>query len=141
MALSLTKSNELHQIYDIKIVIIDKSIKFTIKNKIIKPNKPIIKYNEKNKKLFLFDDNYENLEKQLNQLYINLKQYDIILNLLNFFESIILSKNITNNKKNILIIKLLIINLDINNCIFIVYSIKYEINLDKPINNYNFKDS
>ena len=57
MALSLTKSNELHQIYDIKIVIIDKSIKFTIKNKIIKPNKPIIKYNEKNKKLFLFDDN------------------------------------------------------------------------------------
>ena len=51
ITLPLTKSDEFPQIYDITIYNIDKKIKYTIKNKIINPNKPIIKYNEKIKKI------------------------------------------------------------------------------------------
>ena len=165
MALSLAKPEELPQIYYIMIHNSDKNIKPIIGNKIIEPNKPQIKYDEKIipfrpvyklekiKELFLLEDNYEELEKYLKQLYMNLvefsqnKKYNELLNLLNYFETIILSKEISNNIINTSFMKLFINFLDINNdkirirsCSIIAYLIRYATNMDSSLDKYNLTE-
>ena len=166
MAISLSKPDELPQIYYIMIHNSDKNIKPIIGNKIIEPNRPQIKYDEKMipikpiykldkiKELFLLEDNFDELEKYLKQLYINLvefsqnKKYEELLNLLNYFETIILSKEISNNIINTSFMKLFINFLDINNdkirirsCSIIAYLIRYATNMDTSLDKYNLTES
>ena len=75
-------------------------------------------------------------------------KYDELLNLLNYFETIILSKDISNNIINTPFMKLFIDFLDINNdqiritaCSVIAYLIRYATNMDKSLDNYNLTES
>ena len=144
----------------------DKNIKPIIGNKIIEPNQPRITYNEllipfkpvykieKIKELVMFPENFDELEKYLKQIYVALhefnqnKKYDELLNLLNYFETIITYKEISNNIINTLFIKLFIDFLDINNdqirirsCSIIATLIRYATNMDKSLDEYNLAES
>ena len=166
MAISLAKPDELPKIYNIMMHTSDKNIKPIIGNKIIEPNQGPITYNEKLipfkpiykidkiKELVKYQDNFDELEKYLKQIYINLvefnqkKKYDELLNLLNYFETIILSKEISNNIINTLFIKLFIDFLDINNdqirirsCSIVATLIRYATNMDKSLDDYNLAES
>ena len=166
MAISLAKPDELPKIYNIMMHTSDKNIKPIIGNKIIEPNQGPITYNEKLipfkpiykidkiKELVKYQDNFDELEKYLKQIYINLvefnqkKKYDELLNLLNYFETIILSKEISNNIINTLLIKLFIDFLDINNdqirirsCSIVATLIRYATNMDKSLDDYNLAES
>ena len=166
MQISLAKPEEIPQIDSIMVHNSDKNIKPIIGNRIIEPNKQPIKYDEKLipfkpiykidkiKELLLFEDNYDEIEKYLKQLYLILidftqkKKYDELLNLLNYFETIILSKEISNNIINTPFVKLFISFLDINNdniriraCNIIAYLIRYATNMEKSLDNYNLTES
>ena len=166
MAISLAKPDELPKIYNIMMHATDKNIKPIIGNKIIEPNQPQITYNEKLipfkpiykiekiKDLVIYPENIDELEKYLKQIYLILvsfnrdKKYDELLNLLNYFETIITSKEISNNLINTLFIKLFIDFLDINNdqirirsCIIIACLIRYATNMDKSLDEYNLAES
>ena len=166
MAISLAKPDELPKIYNIMIHNTDKNIKPIIGNKIIEPNQPRITYNEllipfkpvykieKIKELVIFPENFDELEKYLKQIYVSLfefnqkKKYDELLNLLNYFETIITYKEISNNIINNLFIKLFIDFLDINNdqirirsCSIIATLIRYATNMDKSLDEYNLAES
>ena len=166
MALSLAKPDELPKIYNIMMHASDKNIKPIIGNKIIEPKKEIDTYDEKMipfkpiykidkiKELLLYEDNYDELEKYLKQLYITMvefnqkKKYDELLNILNYFETLILSKEISNNIINTLFIKLFIDFLDINNdkirirsCSIIAHLIRYATNMEKSLDQYNLTES
>ena len=166
MAISLAKPDELPQIHCIMIHNSDKNIKPIIGNKIIEPNQPQRTYDqnlipfkpvyklEKIKELLMYEDNFEELEKYLKKLYLSLvefsqnKKYDELLNLLNYFETIILSKEISNNIINTTFVKLLIDFLDINNdkiriksCSIIAFLLRYATNMDKSLDSYNLTDS
>ena len=166
MAISLAKPDELPKIYNIMMHASDKNIKPIIGNKIIEPNQGPAGYNEKLipfkpiykidkiKELVKNPENFDELEKYLKQIYINLvelnqkKKYDELLNLLNYFETIILSKEISNNIINTLFIKLFIDFLDINNdqirirsCSIIASLIRYATNMEKSLDEYNLAES
>ena len=165
MAISLAKPDELPQIYNIMVHNSDKNIKPIIGNKVIEPNRQQIKYEEKlipfkplykmdKIKELLLEDNYEDLEKYLKQLFQTLidfnekNKFDELLNLLNYFETIILSKEISNNIINTPFIKLFISFLDIGNdqirirsCSIIAYLIRYATNMEKPLDDYNLTES
>ena len=166
MAISLAKPDELPKIYNIMVHNTDKNIKPIIGNKIIEPNQPRITYNEllipfkpvykieKIKELVMFPENFDELEKYLKQIYVALhefnqnKKYDELLNLLNYFETIITYKEISNNIINTLFIKLFIDFLDINNdqirirsCSIIATLIRYATNMDKSLDEYNLAES
>ena len=166
MALSLAKPDELPKIDNIMMHASDKNIKPIIGNKIIEPNKEIVTYDEKLipfkpiykidkiKEILLYGDNFDELEKYLKQLYLTLvdfsqkNKYDELLNILNYFETIILSKEISNNIINTLFIKLFIDFLDINNdkirirsCSIIAHLIRYATNMDKSLDQYNLTES
>ena len=166
MQISLAKPDELPQIYIIMVDNSDKNIKPIIGNKVIEPNRQHIKYDEKLipfepiykidkiKELLLIEDNFDEIEKYLKQLYGNLidfsqkKKYDELLNLLNYFETIILSKEISNSIINTPFVKLFINFLDINNdkirirsCSIIAYLIRYATNMEKSLDNYNLTES
>ena len=166
MAISLAKPDELPKISNIMIHASDKNIKPIIGNKIIDPNQTPTKYNEKLipfkpiykidkiKELVLYQENFDELEKYLKQIYISFvelnqkKKYDELLNLLNYFETIILSKEISNNIINTLFIKLFIDFLDINNdqirirsCSIIASLIRYATNMEKSLDEYNLAES
>ena len=144
----------------------DKNIKPIIGNKIIEPNKLQIKYDEKLiplkpiykidkiKELLLVEDNFDELEKYIKLLYIYLidfnqkNKYDKLLNLLNYFETIVLSKEISNDIINTAFVKLFIIFLDINNDqIYIraysitAYLIRYATNMETSLDNFNLTES
>ena len=166
MQISLAKPEEIPQIDSIMVHNSDKNIKPIIGNRIIEPNKQPIKYDEKLipfkpiykidkiKELLLFEDNYDEIEKYLKQLYLILidftqkKKYEELLNILNYFETIILSKEISNNIINTPFVKLFISFLDINNdniriraCNIIAYLIRYATNMEKSLDNYNLTES
>ena len=166
MQISLAKPEEIPQIDSIMVHNSDKNIKPIIGNRIIEPNRQIIKYDEKLipfkpiykidkiKELLLFEDNYDEIEKYLKQLYLILfdfsqkQKFDELLNLLNYFETIILSKEISNNIINTPFVKLFISFLDINNdsiriraCNIIAYLIRYATNMEKSLDNYNLTES
>ena len=166
MAISLAKPDELPQIYSIMVHNSDKNIKPIIGNKIIEPNRQPIKFDEKLipfkpiykidkiKELILVEDNFDEFEKYLKLLYNYLiefnqkNKYDELLNLLNYFETIVLSKEISNNIINTAFVKLFISFLDINNdqiriraCSIIAYLIRYATNMETSLDSYNLTES
>ena len=166
MAISLAKPDELPKISNIMMHNSDKNIKPIIGNKIIEPNQIPVSYDEKMipfkpiykidkiKDLIVYQNNFDELEKYLKQIYIifvdfNQKnKYDELLNLLNYFETIVLSKEISNNIINTLFIKLFIDFLDINNdkirirsCSIIASLIRYATNMEKSLDEYNLAES
>ena len=166
MQISLAKPDELPQINCIMVHNSDKNIKPIIGNKIIEPNRQPIKYDEKLipfklvykidkiKELVLFEENNDEIEKYIKQIYIYLiefsknNKYDELLNLLNYFETIILSKDISNNIINTPFVKLFINFLDINNdkirirsYSIIAYLIRYATNMEKSLDEYNLTES
>ena len=141
MQISLAKPDELPQIYCIMVHNSDKNIK------------PIYKI-DKIKELLILEDNIDEIEKYIKQIYVSLlefsqkKKYDELLNLLNYFETIILSKDISNNIINTSFVKLFINFLDINNdkiriraCSIIAYLIRYATNMEKSLDEYNLTES
>ena len=93
-------------------------------------------------------------EKYLKQMYLTFvdftqkQKYDELLNLLNYFETIILSKEISNSIINTSFIKLFIDFLDINNdkirirsCSIIASLIRYATNMEKSLDQYNLQES
>ena len=166
MQISLAKPDELPQIYYIMVHNSDKNIKPIIGNKIIEPNKQPIKYDEnlipfkpiykidKVKELLLLDENFEEIEKYIKQIYLSLvdlsqkNKFEELLNLLNYFETIILAKEISNNIINTPFVKLFINFLDINNdkirirsCSIIANLIRYATNMEKSLDEYNLTES
>ena len=166
MAISLAKPDELPKIINIMMHASDKNIKPIIGNKIIEPNQKPITYDEKMipfkpiykidkmKELIIYSENPTELEKYLKQMYIvfldfeEKKKYDELLNLLNYFETIILSKEISNSIINTLFIQKFIEFLDINNdqirirsCSIIASLIRYATTMEKSLDEYNLPES
>jgi len=166
MAISLAKPDELPKIINIMMHTSDKNIKPIIGNKIIEPDQKPITYDEKMipfkpiykidkiKELITYSDNSIELEKYLKQIIIAFvdfeekKKYDELLNLLNYFETIILSKEISNSIINSLFIKKFIEFLDINNdqirirsCSIIASLIRYATTMNKSLDEYNLAES
>ena len=166
MAISLAKPDELPKIINIMMHASDKNIKPIIGNKIIEPNQKPITYDEKMipfnpiykidkmKELIIYPENSTELEKYLKQIYIvfidfeEKKKYDELLNLLNYFETIILSKEISNSIINTLFIQKFIEFLDINNdqirirsCSIIASLIRYATTMEKSLDEFNLAES
>ena len=166
MAISLAKPDELPKIINIMMHASDKNIKPIIGNKIIEPNQKPITYDEKMipfkpiykidkmKELIIYSENSTEVEKYLKQMYIvfldfeEKKKYDELLNLLNYFETIILSKEISNSIINTLFIQKFIEFLDINNdqirirsCSIIASLIRYATTMEKSLDEYNLPES
>ena len=166
MAISLAKPDELPKIINIMMHASDKNIKPIIGNKIIEPNQKPITYVEKMipfkpiykidkmKELIIYSENSTEVEKYLKQMYIvfldfeEKKKYDELLNLLNYFETIILSKEISNSIINTLFIQKFIEFLDINNdqirirsCSIIASLIRYATTMEKSLDEYNLPES
>ena len=166
MAISLAKPDELPKIINIMMHASDKNIKPIIGNKIIEPNQKPITYDEKMipfkpiykidkmKELIIYSENSTEVEKYLKQMYIvfldfeEKKKYDELLNLLNYFETIILSKEISKSIINTLFIQKFIEFLDINNdqirirsCSIIASLIRYATTMEKSLDEYNLPES
>ena len=156
----IVKSDELSQIHKRMIHNSDISIKQIIGNTIIdSPENIIIDYDKscflklkEIKKLF-FDEKYEQIENYLIEIYQLMDKYALnnqnkeLLNILNYFESIIKNKELANNIVNSLFMELLIKFLDIkdNNirirsCSIIGYIIRYSKLIEIPIDKYNLTE-
>ena len=166
MAVSLAKPDELPAISRIMMHASDKNIKPIIGNKIIEPKNEIIIFDvklipfkpiykiEKIKDLVLHEEYHSELEKYLKQLYIAMvdfckkNKYNELLNILNYTQTIVLAKEISNKIVNTLLIQLFIEFLDINNdqirirsCSLIGHLIRYATNMQKPLDEYNITES
>ena len=166
MAISLAKPDESPKVINIMMHASDKNIKPIIGNKIIEPDQKPITYDEKMipfkpiykidkiKELIVSSDNTVELEKYLKQIIIAFvdfeekKKYDELLNLLNYFETIILSKEISNSIINTVFIQKFIEFLDINNdqirirsCSIIASLIRYATTMNKSLDEYNLAES
>ena len=164
MQLSLSKPDEQPQLNSIMIHQSDKSVKPIIGNKIIEQPKiatydasllqfkPVWKI-DKIKEL-LINDHYEVLENYLLNIYTLMEEYsknnqqDLLLNLLNYFETIILSKEVSNNIINTSFSQLIISFLDINNdqirirsCSIIAYLIRYATTMEMSLDKYNLTEN
>ena len=164
MTLSLANPEELPQIQYLMIHNSDKNIKPIIGNRVIEQKKYPIIYDE-NKipikpiykmdklKEFIREENHSEFEKFLKQLFFYLNDYkkkkknDLFLNLLNYFETIILSKDISNNIINTSLIKFFIDCLEINDdkirirsCSIIANLIRYSTNLNISLDKYNLTE-
>ena len=164
MQLSLSKIDEIPQLNSIMIHQSDKSVKPIIGNKIIEQPKiaiydvnllqfkPVWKI-DKIKEL-LINDNYEELENYLLNIYTLMDEYsknnqqEFLLNLLNYFETIILSKEVSNNIINTSFSQLIISFLDINNdqirirsCSIIAYLIRYATTMENSLDKYNLTEN
>ena len=152
----IVKPDELSQIHKRMIHNSDISIKQIIGNIIIdSPENIIIDYEscflklKEIKKLF-FDEKYEQIENYLIEIYQLMDKYALnnqnkeLLNILNYFESIIKNKELANSIVNSLFMELLIKFLDIkdNNirirsCSIIGYIIRYSKLIEIPLDKYN----
>ena len=166
MAISLAKPDESPKVINIMMHASDKNIKPIIGNKIIEPDQKQITYDEKMipfkpiykidkiKELIVSSDNTVELEKYLKQIVLvfidfeEKKKYDELLNLLNYFETIILSKEISNSIINTVFIQKFIEFLDINNdqirirsCSIIASLIRYATTMNKSLDEYNLAES
>ena len=164
MTLSLANPNELPHIQYLMIHNSDKNIKPIIGNRIIEQKKFLVKYDENKipfKPIYKMDKlkelikggNVAEFGKYLNQLYFHLNEYkknkkiDITLNLLNYLETIILSKDISNNIINTPLLKLLIECLEISDdkiriraCSIIANIIRYSTNLNVSLDKYKLTE-
>ena len=166
MAISLAKPDESPKVINIMMHASDKNIKPIIGNKIIEPDQKPITYDEKMipfkpiykidkiKELIVSSDNTVELEKYLKQIVLvfidfeEKKKYDELLNLLNYFETIILSKEISNSIINTVFVQKFIEFLDINNdqirirsCSIIASLIRYATTMNKSLDEYNLAES
>ena len=163
IAESMMKNSELPKIQDIMLHNSDRHVKQIIGNDIIEP---VVKATFDSEKLefspvFKLDKIKELLSKnQLNEFqtyfsniyqlmdnYSLNNQYDELLNLLNYFQTIILNKNIANSIINTPFTELMIKFLDIKNddiriraCNIIGYLVRYATNIETPLDKYNFTE-
>ena len=164
MSLSLANPDELPQIQYLMIHNTDKNIKPIIGNRIIEQKKYPIIYDENKipiKPIYKMDklkelikgDNFTEFEKFLKQLLFCLNDYkkkkknENFLNLLNYFETIILSKDISNNIINTPLLKFFIDCLNIKDdkiqirsCSIIANLIRFSTNLNISLDNYNLTE-
>ena len=84
---------------------------------------------------------------QLMKSYVNNFKYDLLLNILNYFESIILQKDMSNNIINSPFVELIISFLNINNddirirsCSIIGFLIRYSTTVQNPLDKYNLTE-
>ena len=164
MTLSLADPDELPQIQYLMIHNTDKNVKPIIGNRIIEQKKYPIIYDEnkipikpiyKMDKLkdLLKEEQLTEFEKFLKQIFFYLNDYkkkkknDFFLNLLNYFETIILSKDISNNIINTPLLKFFIDCLNINDdkirirsCSIIANLIRYSTNLNISLDKYNLTE-
>ena len=163
IAQSMAKNNDLPPIQDIMFHNSDRSVKQIIGNDIIEPVvkasfdseklefSPVFKI-DKIKTLLLKDkiNEYQTYLSNIYQLLDNYNlnnQQDELLNLLNYFQTIILNKHIANSIIESPFIQLLINFLDINNdnirirvCNIIGYLIRYATNIEIPLDKYNLTE-
>ena len=163
MAMSLAKNTDIPNIQSIMIHTSDRAIKPIIGNKVIEPNPPITEYNgslipfseykiDRIKDL-INNEQSEELEKyllsvyQLMDQYVSKGNYDFLLNILNYFETIVLSKEIANNIINTCFVKLFINFMDINNdniriraCSIIAYLIRYATSVQYPLDKFGLTE-
>lgn len=164
MALSLAKPDDLPQIQAIMVHNSDRVVKPIIGNKVIEPKPAPTSYDstkipiktlyklDKIKELII-NDQTDELEKFLLTLYQLMDQYasknsfGLLLNILNYFETIILSKDIANNIINTSFVKMFISFLDINDdqirvrtCSVIAYLIRYATNIEQSFDRYNLTE-
>ena len=163
MAMSLANPDELPQIQTIMIHNSDKIVKPIISNKIIEPiiipnydNKliefsPVLKI-EKLKELFISDytsqlRTYISTIYDYIKIYYQHKKYDLLLNLLNYFETIILSRDISNYIINSQFIDLFMEFLNIRNefiqlrvCSILGFLIRYATATESSFEKYNFTE-
>ena len=164
MTLSLANPEELPQIQYLMIHNSDKNVKPIIGNRIIDPKKYPINYDESKisiKPLYKIDklkelikekkfSEFENFFKQFLFYLIEYKKKkknDLFLNLLNYFDTIILSKDISNNLINSSLLKFFIDCLSINDdkiqirlCDIIANLIRYSTNLNMSLDKYNLTE-
>ena len=164
MTLSLANPDELPQIQYLMIDNTDKNVKPIIGNRIIEEKKYPIFYDEKKipikpiykmdkLKELLKEEQFSDFEKFLKQILFHLNDYkkkkknDYLLNLLNYFETIILSKDISNNIINTPLLKFFIDCLSISDdkirirsCSIIANLIRYSTNLNISLDNYNLTE-
>ena len=163
IAQSMAKNNDLPPIQDIMFHNSDRSVKQIIGNDIIEPVvkasfdseklefSPVFKI-DKIKTLLLKDkiNEYQTYLSNIYQLLDNYNlnnQQDELLNLLNYFQTIILNKHIANSIIESPFIQLLINFLDINNdnirirvCNIIGYLVRYATNIEIPLDKYNLTE-
>ena len=159
---SIDKPIKLPQIEDIIIQDSDKVIKPIIGNKLIE----VIKHPTFNTDkiditpIYLLDQLRDLISKKTSQVqkyiahlynlmksYVNNLKYDSLLNLLNYFESIILQKDMSNNIINSPFCELIISLLNINNdniriraCSIIGFLIRYSTTVQIPLDKYNLTE-
>ena len=163
MAMSLANPDEIPQIQTIMIHNSDKVVKPIISNKIIEPVvitnfdsnliefTPVLKI-EKLKELLINDDmvkftNYLSLIYDFMNIYYQQKKYDLLLNLLNYFETIILSRDISNHIINTQFIDLFMGFLNIRNeniqlrvSSILGFLIRYATATESSFEKYNFTE-
>ena len=163
ITMSMTKPDELPQIQEIMLHNSDRNVKQIIGNKIIDSHEelfcdynklefsPVLKL-DKIKELFI-NQKYEQVQNYLITIYQLMDNYSLnnqnnqLLNLLNYFESIIRNKDIANNIVNSTFMELLIKFLDINDdnirirsCSIIGYLVRYSTTIETPLDKYNLTE-
>lgn len=160
MAISVTKHTDIPNIESIMLHTSDRIIKPIIGNKLIESFSPIATYNTNmiafpiynintiinliaTEQIELFDVFLLTIYKQMEQ-YITQQQYDYLLNILNYFESIILNKEVANNIINTSFVKLFISLMDVDNvdiciraCSIIANLIRYVTSMQHSLDEYN----
>ena len=164
MTLSLANPDELPPIHYLMIHNSDKNIKPIIGNRIIEQKKYPIFYDDKKLpikpiykmdrlKELLKEEKYSEFEQFLKQLFFYLtdfrqkKKNELFLNLLNYFETLVLSKDISNSIINTPILKFFIECLNINDdkirirtCSIIANLIRYSTNLNISLDSFNLTE-
>ena len=160
MAISVAKNTDIPNIQSIMIHTSDRIIKPIIGNKLIEASPPIPQYNINmfefpvysidgvkelimTEQIDIFDNFLLNIYKHMDQ-YISQEQYDYLLNILNYFETIILSKEVANNIINTSFVKLFISFMDVDNvdicirsCSIIANLIRYVTSMQHSLDKFN----
>ena len=163
IAESMIKNSELPKIQDVMLHNSDRHVKQIVGNNIIEPVdkaifdsdklefSPVFKL-DKIKELLSknsmneFQTYFSNIYQLMDNYSLNNQQNEL-LNLLNYFQTIILNKTIANSIINTPFITLIINFLDIKNddiriraCNIIGYLVRYSTNIEYPLDKYNFTE-
>ena len=160
MSISITNHNDIPNIQSIMFHTSDRIIKPIIGNKLIESSPPITQYNTNmidfpiynintiinvitTEQMELFDAFLLTIYKHMEQ-YITQQQYDYLLNILNYFESIILNKEVANNIINTSFVKLFISFMNVDNvdiciraCSIIANLIRYVTSMQHSLDKYH----
>ena len=160
MAKSVAKHNYIPNIQSIMFHTSDRIIKPIIGNKLIEPSPPLTQFNPNlidfpiynidtiinlisTEQMELFDVFLLTIYKHMEQ-YITQQQYDYLLNILNYFETIILNREVANSIINTSFVKLFISFMDVDNvdiciraCSIIANLIRYVTSMQHSLDQYN----